>query len=65
MRFVHSHGILHRDLKPDNLMLVDGNVLKIIDFGLSKILATPCNKFSLDVSYHSNEFGQSLVEIIL
>tara|TARA_R110002124_G_scaffold173624_1_gene341228 strand:+ start:1336 stop:2337 length:1002 start_codon:yes stop_codon:yes gene_type:complete len=33
---IHSHGRLHRDLKPDN-MKIDGNgMLKIFDFGLAK-----------------------------
>ena len=29
----HQHGILHNDLKPDNLMLTEEGVLKVIDFG--------------------------------
>jgi Tol biopolymer transport system component len=33
----HEHGITHRDLKPDNLMLSDEGRLKILDFGLAKL----------------------------
>jgi len=34
---VHAQGIVHRDIKPDNLLLSADNVLKIVDFGVSEI----------------------------
>lgn len=33
-----AHKIIHRDIKPCNLMLGEGDVLKIVDFGLAKNL---------------------------
>jgi eukaryotic-like serine/threonine-protein kinase len=34
----HSHGIIHRDLRPGNVLLTESGVLKVADFGTSRFL---------------------------
>lgn len=34
---MHAQGVIHRDIKPDNLLLSDDDVLKIVDFGVSEM----------------------------
>ena len=36
--FMHSHNIVHRDFKPENMLLSRNGVLKICDFGFARQL---------------------------
>lgn len=49
IKYCHQKGIMHRDLKPQNLLIENGIKLKIADFGLSRNFCIPIGKFTHEV----------------
>lgn len=47
--YCHSHRVLHRDLKPQNILLDKNGLLKLADFGLARAFGLPMRSYTHQV----------------
>lgn len=55
VEFIHSKGIVHRDLKVENFVFLDDKVLKLIDFGFAHKTSTENANIAVSFSYAAPE----------
>ncbi|XP_022379238.1 cyclin-dependent kinase 3 isoform X4 [Enhydra lutris kenyoni] len=62
VNFCHSHRVIHRDLKPQNLLINELGAIKLADFGLARAFGVPLRTYTHEVTRRALFPGDSEID---
>jgi serine/threonine protein kinase len=51
LQYAHAHQVIHRDIKPSNILVNEAGQVRLLDFGIAKLLAQDVEESPLSVVY--------------
>jgi serine/threonine protein kinase len=53
LQYAHEQGVVHRDIKPENVLIDTRGHVKVVDFGLAKLVGAPASSLPLTATHQA------------